>query len=105
MARIFQKQNLGGTFSPESVRETYNYSVHTKYFLKPQLTICLGYNEILLPHVEDISQVGKLLLSLLVQSRSRLFPKWQRLAYKIFNFFFSQVHLLLFGVGLPEGKT
>ena len=89
------------------MRETYNYSVHTKYFLKTQLTICPGYNKIPLPHVEDISQVGKILLSLLSlhgAGRSRLFPKWQRLAYKIFNFFFSKMHLHLFGVGLPEGK-
>ena len=85
------------------MRETYNYLVHTKYFLKPQLTICPGYKEILPPHVEDISQVGKTLLSLLAQSRSKLFPKWQRFAYKIFNFLFSETHHL-FGVGLPSGK-
>lgn len=93
------KQNLGGTLSPKSVGETYNYLVHTKYFLKPQLTKCLGYKEILPPHVENIPQVGKGSLSLLARSRSVRFPKGQRLAYKIANFF-PQTHLHLFGVWL-----
>lgn len=70
-----------------------------KIFLKTQLTKCLGYKEILPPHVENIPQVGKGSLSLLARSRSVRFPKGQRLAYKIVNFF-PQTHLHLFGVWL-----
>lgn len=82
--------------------QTYNYLVHTKYFLKPQLTKWPGYKEVLPPHVDNISQAGKALLSLLVQSR--LFSTWQRFTFKIINcfFFFPQMSLFLFGMGLPR---
>ena len=96
------KQNLeGGTFSPQSVGETYNYLAHTKYFLKPQLTKCPGHKGILPLHTEDISQVGEAPLLLLAGSR---LPKTADVYKPNIKLFSPQTHLL-FGVQLPKERS